>query len=80
MSDRYRVLVVGAGKRGMHHAAAFQANGRFDVVGMAGGPDEVRAQVQELREAGLDGIIVNLPDAYDLDTVALAGQTLSDYY
>src|SRR5947209_18061670 len=34
MSDRYRVLVVGMGKRGMHHAAAFQANGRFDVVGI----------------------------------------------
>ena len=51
---------------------------RFDVIGMAGGPDEVRAQARELREAGLDGLIVNIPDAYDLDTVALAGKTLSD--
>ena len=34
MSDRYRVLVVGAGKRGMHHAAAFQANPRFEVAGI----------------------------------------------
>src|SRR6185437_5271628 len=34
MPDRYRVLVVGAGKRGMHHAAAFQANPRFEVAGI----------------------------------------------
>jgi predicted dehydrogenase len=34
MSDRYRVVVVGAGKRGMHHASTFQANGRFEVVGI----------------------------------------------
>jgi len=32
--DRYKVAVVGMGKRGMHHAAAFQANGRFEVVGV----------------------------------------------
>ena len=50
---------------------------RFGVIGMAGGPDEVRAQARELREAGLDGLIVNLPDAYDLETVALAGETLA---
>ena len=30
----YRLLVVGVGKRGMHHARAFQANGRFEVVGV----------------------------------------------
>lgn len=50
---------------------------RFNVIGLAGGPDEVRARVRELREAGLDGLIVNLPDAYDLDMVSLAGETLS---
>ena len=31
---KYRVVVVGMGKRGMHHASAFQANGRFEVVGI----------------------------------------------
>ena len=50
---------------------------RFRIIGMAGTPDELRAQARELREAGLDGLIVNLPDAYDLETVALAGETLS---
>ncbi len=50
---------------------------RFGIIGMVGAPDDVRAQARELREAGLDGLIVNLPDAYDLDVVALAGETLA---
>jgi predicted dehydrogenase len=32
--ERYRVLVVGTGKRGMHHAATFQANARFELAGL----------------------------------------------
>ncbi len=43
MSDRYRVMVVGAGKRGMHHAAAFQANDRFEVAGIC---DTDRARLE----------------------------------
>ncbi|HET6485553.1 MAG TPA: gfo/Idh/MocA family oxidoreductase, partial [Spirochaetia bacterium] len=35
MAERYRVLVVGMGKRGVHHAAAFHANPRFQVAGLA---------------------------------------------
>ena len=34
MSQKYRVLVVGMGKRGMHHATTFHANPRFEVVGL----------------------------------------------
>jgi len=34
MSGKYRVVVVGMGKRGMHHALAFQANQRFEVAGI----------------------------------------------
>ena len=34
MSKKYRVVVVGMGKRGMHHALAFQANDRFEVAGV----------------------------------------------
>ena len=30
----YRVIVVGMGKRGVHHAAAFAANPRFELVGI----------------------------------------------
>jgi len=32
--DKYRVLVVGLGKRGKHHATHFHANPRFEVVGL----------------------------------------------
>jgi predicted dehydrogenase len=34
MSKQYSVVVVGMGKRGKHHAAAFNANPRFKVVGI----------------------------------------------
>ncbi len=43
MSARYRVVVVGLGKRGMHHATAFQANPRFEVVGICD-TDRVRLE------------------------------------
>jgi len=35
VTTRYRVVVVGTGKRGVHHAAAFAANPRFEVAGLA---------------------------------------------
>lgn len=34
MSKTYRVMVVGMGKRGMHHASAFRVNKRFELVGL----------------------------------------------
>jgi predicted dehydrogenase len=34
MDRKYRVVVVGMGKRGVHHATAIQAKGRFEVVGL----------------------------------------------
>ncbi len=34
MSEKYRVLVVGMGKRGKHHAAHFHANASFEVAGI----------------------------------------------
>jgi F420-dependent oxidoreductase-like protein len=49
----------------------------FDTAVIAGGPDQVVEQVQAYFDAGLDGMLVNLPDAHDLDTVRLAGETLS---
>jgi predicted dehydrogenase len=35
MSAPYKVVVVGVGKRGKHHAAAFQKNPRFELAGVA---------------------------------------------
>ncbi len=32
--EKYKVLVVGMGKRGMHHATTFKANPRFELVGL----------------------------------------------
>ena len=34
MSNKYKVLVVGMGKRGQHHALAFHGNPRFEVAGI----------------------------------------------
>jgi F420-dependent oxidoreductase-like protein len=48
-----------------------------DAFVIAGDPDEVGEQVQAHLDAGLDGIIVNIVDVGDLETVALAGRVLS---
>lgn len=47
---------------------------------LVGDADEVGAKVQELLDAGLDGIVVNMPGAYDLEAVALAGSVLSTVF
>jgi alkanesulfonate monooxygenase SsuD/methylene tetrahydromethanopterin reductase-like flavin-dependent oxidoreductase (luciferase family) len=63
--------------RGMNLATMDDAT-RQAITGMlhVGGPDEIAAQVHELLEAGLDGLIFNLIDAHDLESVALAGSVL----
>jgi F420-dependent oxidoreductase-like protein len=43
----------------------------------AGDPEAVTEQVTALLAAGLDGLVFNMPDAHDLDAVALAGKTLT---
>jgi F420-dependent oxidoreductase-like protein len=53
---------------------------RWRQVITAGGPDEVCEQVAELLDAGLDGLMFNMADAYDLDMVALAGETLTKQF
>lgn len=34
MASKYKVMVVGMGKRGMHHAAAFKADAAFELAGI----------------------------------------------
>jgi alkanesulfonate monooxygenase SsuD/methylene tetrahydromethanopterin reductase-like flavin-dependent oxidoreductase (luciferase family) len=62
-------------------ASALDDPGVRDMVRsrfVAGDPDEVGEQVAELRAAGLDGVVLNMPvDGFDIESVALAGQTLS---
>lgn len=47
VGDQYRVLVVGMGKRGRHHAAAFHADPRFKVVGICDINDSALGQLAE---------------------------------
>ena len=42
-----------------------------------GDPDTVVARAAEMLDAGLDGLIFNMPDAHDTDAVALVGETLA---
>jgi F420-dependent oxidoreductase-like protein len=49
---------------------------RLQMTLTVGGPDEVAEQARELLEAGLDGLIFNLPDVEDLENLTLAGSTL----
>jgi alkanesulfonate monooxygenase SsuD/methylene tetrahydromethanopterin reductase-like flavin-dependent oxidoreductase (luciferase family) len=44
---------------------------------LVGGPERVTDEVHAFLEAGLDGLIFNLPGAEDLDTVSMAGEVLS---
>jgi F420-dependent oxidoreductase-like protein len=50
---------------------------RADALLLAGDPDGIGEQVAAMREAGLDGVIVNMPYVHDLEDVALAGKTLA---
>src|SRR5947209_6361250 len=51
---------------------------RLRVRALVGGPVRVAEAVGALLDAGLDGLMFNLPDADDLDTVRLAGHVLCD--
>jgi F420-dependent oxidoreductase-like protein len=47
------------------------------ATAVKGDPDRVLEQVDAFLEAGLDGLLFNLPDVYDLEALTLAGSTLS---
>ena len=58
-------------------AVAAGANAeRVQAMGFIGDPGEVAEQVQALLDAGLDGVTISMPDVYDVEAVALAGETL----
>jgi len=46
----------------------------------AGDPDSVGERVQELKDAGLEGYCFSMPDSHDLESLALAGETLSKIF
>jgi predicted dehydrogenase len=66
----YKVMVVGVGKRGKHHAVAFQKNPRFEVVGLAD------SSAQQLGKAAAElGI-----QKTSLDALALAQEVRPDVF
>ena len=70
MSKQYSVMVVGMGKRGMHHATAFNANGRFKVVGIC-----------DIDKAKLEAAAPKLGGpAIGTDAAALAAQVKPDVF
>jgi alkanesulfonate monooxygenase SsuD/methylene tetrahydromethanopterin reductase-like flavin-dependent oxidoreductase (luciferase family) len=75
--DAEAKLGAALAERGMN-LASMDETSRNAIAGMfhVGGPDEVAEQVHTLLDAGLDGLIFNLPDAHDLESVALAGSVL----
>jgi len=44
---------------------------------MVGGPDRIAEQAQQLLDAGLDGLIFNMPHMEDPEAIELAGKTLA---
>jgi F420-dependent oxidoreductase-like protein len=58
-------------------AARNMDDAMFRAMVTAGEPDAVVEQVAALLDAGLDGLVFNMPDAQDLAAVTLAGTTLT---
>jgi F420-dependent oxidoreductase-like protein len=67
-----------AERRGAELRAARGMNEEwFQTSQILGDPEEVAEQVEELLDAGLDGVMFNMWRVQDLEPVALAGQTLA---
>ena len=66
----YKVLIVGVGKRGKHHAIAFQRNPRFQLVGLADSSPE------QLAKASAE---LGVPKT-SLDPLSLAREVQSDVF
>jgi predicted dehydrogenase len=69
MSAKYRVVVVGMGKRGMHHAQTFHANPRFEVVGVC-----------DIDPARLDAAAAKFGAAKGTDALELASKVKPDVF
>jgi F420-dependent oxidoreductase-like protein len=76
--EAQRKLVDQLAERGMDWNALDDAT-RAQLTAMfhVGGPDEIAGEVKSYLDAGIDGLIFNLIDAHDLESVALAGSVLS---
>jgi len=68
--SKHKVLVVGMGKRGKHHAAAFKQNPRFELAGIA---EPISAVLDKAK-----GEFAGVPSSTDV--VALAKQVKPDVF
>ena len=62
---------------------ALRANGVSEenlAMFIAGDPDTVGQRVQELKDAGLEGYGLSMPDSYDLEALDLVGRTLAPIF
>jgi alkanesulfonate monooxygenase SsuD/methylene tetrahydromethanopterin reductase-like flavin-dependent oxidoreductase (luciferase family) len=50
---------------------------RLKMMVAAGDPGEIAEQMQGFLDAGIEGLTFSIPDVHDLETVALAGETLA---
>ena len=69
----------GRGQEGNAARARRSRRRRIDSM-ISGDPDTVGERVQALKDSGLEGFGFSMPDAYDLEALALAGQTLSKVF
>jgi alkanesulfonate monooxygenase SsuD/methylene tetrahydromethanopterin reductase-like flavin-dependent oxidoreductase (luciferase family) len=53
--------------------------GAYRQYALIGDPDAVREQAHAYLDAGLDGLLFNMPNSHELDPVELAGTTLSSF-
>jgi F420-dependent oxidoreductase-like protein len=54
-----------------------EVQARLNSMMIYGDADAVGEQVQALLDAGLDGIVLNMPNSHELDAIALAAEVLS---
>src|SRR6185369_6310668 len=66
MTKRYTVLVIGMGKRGLHHATFFKANPRFELIGISSrDPARLKSALSKLGE---------VPSGSDASALALSAK------
>ena len=64
-------------KLARHAAARGVSEEQARALATVGSPESVAAQAQAFLDAGLDGLLFNMPDSQDLGPVRLAGATLA---
>jgi len=78
VKTKLATLVIGAADAEHKVASLREQHGaNFDSVVIHGTEDQVAEQVQAHLDAGLDGLVVDMPYVYDLEDVEVAGKTLS---